>query len=76
MTENRPTVTLEVNDDEALVLFDWLCAESVEKHRQEHRALDVVLTRIEGQLERSLTAVVDPNYKDLLREAKNRLTER
>ncbi len=74
-SENSVTITL--SGDEALVLFDWLARTSdrgapapfVDQAEQR------VLLDLEAVLERSLVAVLRPDYSFLLSEARRAVRE-
>lgn len=72
MTED--TVVVRLSYDEALVLFEWL---SVMGERDScgfaHPAEEMVLWKIEGLLERSLLALLQPDYDALLQQARERV---
>jgi hypothetical protein len=73
------TVSLSFTNDEALVLFEWLAArwEAQMKLNPNDQsplnAEEIVLARLQGQLERVLTETFDPAYKDLLAAARLRI---
>ena len=67
-------ITLELSHDQALVLFE--CLANLDETRSVLVVDDAeqkVFWRLEGLLESQLTEIVDPNYKELLKEAKARL---
>lgn len=67
-------VTLKLSRQEALVLFDWLAERNGrEKLHSYDDAQQQVLWTIEGQLEKTLTEVLAPDYKDILTRAKQAL---
>jgi hypothetical protein len=63
-------VTIELNRDEALVLFDWLAhrADSQSKERL-LSASEMVLANILCDLEKKLTEILDADYAGLLTAA-------
>lgn len=71
-------VTLELDDDEALVLFEWLVRtdESPSPPPVNHEAERLVLWALEGRLEKQLRQQFSPDYKKLLDAARKRLVER
>lgn len=70
-------VTLTMAPDDALVLFEMLSrAEEGEQFATQHQAEDLVLTRLLGQLERSLVAPFAADYLDRLTAARARLAGR
>jgi len=67
-------VSIELDADEALVLFDWLAsaqADSVPTEPSE--PAQAVLASIEAQLEQRLVAPFDPRYRELLNVASDRV---
>jgi hypothetical protein len=67
-------VALELTADEALVLFEWLSRfNQNEDVAFEDAAEQRVLFDLESKLESSLSAPLEPNYKVLLAEARNRV---
>lgn len=65
-------VTIELTGDEALVLFEWL-ATLEETNPVEGEAEKRVLWGIEADLERALVQVLDPNYRELVEQARRRI---
>jgi hypothetical protein len=68
---------ISLDDDAALVLFEFLASRSdfidaLELGTPERTALDL----LEASLERALTEPLAPNYSDLLTAAKLRLSQR
>jgi len=63
-------VIIELNRDEALVLFDWLAdrADSQSKERP-LSASEMVFANILCDLESTLTEILDPNYAALIAAA-------
>jgi hypothetical protein len=70
------SVRLHLTHDEALVLFEWL------SEREDDGALDpliehwseqLVLWRLQGQLEKALVEPFHPEYRELLASARERL---
>ena len=67
-------VALELTVDEALVLFEWLSRlNQNENVAFEDAAEQRVLFDLESKLESSLTAPLEPNYKEQLAEARRRV---
>lgn len=75
MTE--PTqVALRLTRAEALVLFEWLArGDSVAARSCVDQAEQQVLWLLEGQLEKALTEPLQPNYRELLEEARRTVRE-
>jgi len=65
-------VHLRLTRAEALVLFDWVARLDAQKNLPvEDRAEELVLWRIEGQLESVLVEPLGPNYRDAVEAARN-----
>jgi hypothetical protein len=65
---------IELSDDEALVLFDWVArTEGRPPYEVEHGAEQHVLWHIEAQLERALVEPFQKNYGDLVARARERI---
>ena len=77
MAENDK-ITIRLDKDEALVLFDFLSRFNSEKHKDifHDQAEEKTLWQIEGQLEKILVEPFMPNYQDILIEARNRLRDK
>ena len=72
---NTNTITLELYQVEALVLFEWLASlpeNSTAPFCDESEQM--VLWKLEGQLETLLPEVVEANYKELVAAAKLSIT--
>ncbi len=74
MTENNE-ILIKLNKDQALVLFEFLARFSDEGHKNifKDHAEEIILWKIEGQLEKILVEPFMPNYPDILIEARNRI---
>jgi len=69
-------IWLELTDDEALVLFDWIKRFNMKEQDQfEDQAEKRVLWNMEVQLEKLLITPFDTDYKSLLIQARNRLRD-
>lgn len=69
-------MTLELSDDEALVLFEWICEIDKREHEvYSHPAEQRVVWAIEALLEKALVAPLDREYERLLDEARKRVVE-
>lgn len=67
-------VSLELTADEALVLFEWLSRfNQNEDVVFEDAAEQRVLFDLESKLESSLLAPLEPNYNELLAQARSRV---
>jgi hypothetical protein len=70
-------LVLELTADQALVLFEWLARfNQKDDVAFEDDAERRVLFDLESKLESSLTAPLEPNYKDLLAVARSRVRDR
>ncbi len=76
MESNEVTITL--NKDEALVLFEFLSRfnESDNKEIFQDQTEEKILWVIEGQLEKILVEPFMPNYQDIIQEARNRIRDK
>lgn len=64
------TITLELTAQEALVLYDYLRrCDDEGKYSFADQAEERVLWTLEGQLEKSMAVIFDPNYRKLLEAA-------
>ena len=64
-------ITIELSRAEALVLFEYLARTSAsETPAVQHPAEEIVLDRIEGQLERTLVEPLRADYHELLASAR------
>jgi hypothetical protein len=69
-------ITLELTNAEALVLFEWLArVDSSKLLPFEDQAEQEVLWRVECMLERLLVEPFEPNYAELLAEARRRVRD-
>ena len=69
-------VTIELNGDEALILFDWIKRfNEKESNDFEDQAEERVLWNLEALLERSLVAPLTSEYKTLLMKARDRMRD-
>lgn len=74
MDSNPVTATL--TQDEALVLFEFLARnEEADNFPVADEAEERVLWRLHGQLEKQIAEVFDPNYHELVRQARARLRD-
>lgn len=67
---------LELTDDQALVLFEWLSR--LDEHDAfpvEDPAEEQVLWSLHGQLEKTLVQQFLPNYRDLVEKARARVKD-
>ena len=73
MTDER-TVVLQLTQDEALVLYEYLAGLEDQKEKlTEVSAEDRVLWQLEGQLEKILVEPFHPEYGRLVEEARQRV---
>lgn len=72
-------VTIRLSADEALVLFEWI--HRIEDSGDEEALVAYpgeqgALTRLSGALESAVASIFDPNYVQLVENARQRLAER
>jgi len=70
---NEEHVEISLPQSEALVLFEWLANDETGQRKVPDKAEDVVLLRIEAQLESKLVEIVKPDYRNLVDAAKHRI---
>lgn len=69
--------SLEVSEDEALVLFEFFSRfDDTDEMNIENAAEYAALARLSAQLDKTTAAAFDPAYKSLLQDAQRRLAER
>jgi hypothetical protein len=65
---------LELSEDQALVLFEWLSRlDEQDALPCEDESEEVVLWALHGQLEKLLAAQFDPGYRELIAKARERV---
>ncbi len=70
-------MTLELDDDQALVLFEWLSRhDDARTFPCEDPAEELALWALHGQLESRLVAQFHPDYRALVASARARLRDR
>ena len=75
MNESKKIV-IELSNDEALVFFEWLAKfNEQEGHAFEDQAEERVLFDLEAKMESILTQPLDPNYRELLKQARDRVRD-
>ncbi|WP_158974300.1 hypothetical protein [Cellulophaga sp. L1A9] len=76
MTDQQK-INLKVTKDEALVLFEFLARFNQSKHQDifEDQSEQKILWILEGQLEKKLVEPFRPDYKDIIREARNKIRD-
>ncbi len=76
MTDQQK-INLTVTKDEALVLFEFLARFNQTEHPEifEDQAEQKTLWILEGQLEKQLVEPFDPNYKSIIKEARNKIRD-
>ncbi len=73
----QPNTTIELDPDEALVFFDWIHRfNNSDDIEFEDQAEQRVLWDIEAILEKSLAAVMNPEYARKLAEARSKVRDR
>ncbi len=71
---SSPKVLVELTHDEALIFFDWLARdEDSQMDTPSHESEQVVLLKIEGQLEQLLIEPFDEDYTERLEAARDRI---
>ena len=70
-------ITIKLNEDEALVLFEFLSRINEKELKEifEDQAEQKALWVLEGQLEKQLVEPFKPEYKDIVREARNKIRD-
>jgi hypothetical protein len=68
---------LTISNNEALVLFDFLARfnETEKSEVFEDQAEQKTLWILEGQLEKQLVEPFNPDYKDIIKEARNKIRD-
>jgi hypothetical protein len=71
------SLNLTISKDEALVLFDFLerFNETEQSEVFEDQAEQKTLWILEGQLEKQLVEPFNPDYKDIIKEARNKIRD-
>ena len=74
---DQPNINLTVTKDEALVLFEFLARFNQTEHKDifEDQAEQKTLWILEGQLEKQLVEPFRPDYKDIIKEARNKIRD-
>lgn len=70
-------INLEITKDESLVLFDFLSRFNQSEHKEifEDQAEQKTLWILEGQLEKQLVEIFNPDYKDIISNARKRIRD-
>lgn len=70
-------ITIKLDKDEALVLFEFLSRINEKELKEifEDQAEQKTLWILEGQLEKQLIELFKPEYKDIVREARNKIRD-
>ncbi len=71
-------INIILTKDEALVLFEFLArfnSSVANDHLFEDQSEQKMLWLIEGQLEKVLVEPFTPNYRDIVKEARNRIRD-
>lgn len=71
------SLNLTISKEEALVLFDFLARfnESEQSDVFEDQAEQKTLWVLEGQLEKQLVELFKPDYKDIIKDARNKILD-
>lgn len=73
--EKRRNIVVELHEDEALVFFEWLASfnEQLNESERPFSAEEIVLFSIEAKLEKMLSDIFLPDYKNILEDARKRV---
>ena len=72
-------ISIHLNEDEALVLFEWLMNKNATDEDSlpvDHPAERLALWNLEAALEKTLVPILSPDYSELLSRARERLIEK
>lgn len=74
---DKQKINLAITNDEALVLFEFLTRFNQSEYADifEDQAEQKTLWILEGQLEKQLVEPFRPDYKDIIREARNKIRD-
>jgi hypothetical protein len=77
MPGNQREIVVRLSHDEALVLFEWLHRSEDQETLSpfEHQAEQVALWNLSALLERALAEPFDPDYRQLVNDARDRLVD-
>ena len=70
---SEESIIINLTRSEALVLFEWLANDETGQRTIPDKAEEVVLLRIEAQLEPKLVEIVKPDYRNLVDAAKHKI---
>ena len=70
-------VLITLNKDQALVLFEFVARFNERNYKElfEDQAEQKMMWLIQGQLEKVLVEPFMPNYKDIVKEARNKIRD-
>ncbi len=71
-------VKIELDSNESIVLFEFITRftdSNISENFYESRAEEIVLLRLEGGLEKQIDSLFNPNYKSILKKARNNLLD-
>ncbi len=70
-------ISLELSGDEAIVLLEWLVRFNQEEHEGlfEDQSENRVLWNLEALLEKAVPEILDPNYIEMLTQAREKLRD-
>ena len=70
-------IAIKLNKDEALVLFEFLSRINDKELKEifKDQAEQKILWILEGQLEKHLVEPFKPDYKDIIKEARNKIRD-
>jgi type II secretory pathway component PulJ len=76
MNRNKEQVQVALSKDEALVLFEWLASQDQKsRHAEAESAEQRVLWRVEGQLEKILPEILQPDYEQRVEASRRAVIE-
>lgn len=74
---NERIMSLQLSSDEAIVLLEWLINFNQEEHNElfEDQSEKRALWNLEALLEKSVPEILDPNYLEILANAREKLRD-
>ena len=68
--------SIKLNEDEAIVLFEYFNRfDDTDSLAFEHEAEYLALLKLSGQIDKTTSAMFNPNYKELLEQARSRIAK-
>lgn len=76
-SKKNDKISLDLSNDEALILFEWLCRFNECDHSVhiQDQAEERILFDLEAILENSMNEIFDNDYKDKLLQARERIRD-